>query len=312
MVVGSVLPAAAQAPAKAGRAARPDTGKLLEKIDSLSREVKSLRQRLDADYYSFTDPADRMARYERHVAMKESSPFKELKWQFVGPTNISGRVTDVAVPTPRGENYTIYAAAASGGVWKTSNEGTTWSPVFEHGPSTSVGDVTVAPSDPNTVWIGLGEANIFRSSMAGAGVYKSTDAGKTWQHMGLAGTHTIARIIVHPKNPNIVYVAASGHEWTYDDYRGAYKTTDGGKTWTKVLYINDRTGVIDMVIDPAHPETVYAATWQRIRRRWNDPRNEPGYDGSGIYKTTDGGKHWQSINGGLPPAPFRGRIGIDL
>ncbi len=259
-----------------------------------------------------TDPELRLKWYQEHVAMKEKSLFKHLPWQFVGPTNISGRCTDVAVVTPKGKYYTMYAAAASGGVWKTVNEGTTWEPVFEHGPSTSVGDVTIAPSDHKIVWIGLGEANIFRSSMAGAGVYKSTDEGKTWKYMGLAGTHTIPRIVIHPENPDIIYVAASGHEWTDNEERGVYKTTDGGETWEKVLYINEKTGAVDLVMDPSDSDTLYAATWQRRRKRWNDPRNEPGYSGSGIHKTIDGGKTWVPINEGLPPAEFRGRIGIDI
>ena len=254
----------------------------------------------------------RLKLYEQHVAMKETSLFKNLPWQFVGPTNISGRMTDVDVVAPKGENYIIYVAGASGGVWKTVNEGTTWEPVFEHAPSTSIGDVTLAPSDPNIIWIGTGEANIFRSSMAGTGVYKSKDAGKTWEYMGLANTHTIPRIVIHPENPENVYVAASGHEWTNNPERGIYKTTDGGKTWKKILYIDEKTGAIDLVMDSIDPNTLYAATWQRIRKKWNDPRNESNYSGSGIYKTTDGGESWEPINDGLPEAKYRGRIGIDL
>jgi photosystem II stability/assembly factor-like uncharacterized protein len=254
----------------------------------------------------------RLIFYEQHVAMKETSLFKNLSWQFLGPTNISGRMTDVEVVAPKGENYTIFVAGASGGVWKTVNEGTTWEPVFEQAPSTSIGDVTLAPSDPNIIWIGTGEANIFRSSMAGTGVYKSIDGGKTWEYMGLANTHTIPRIVIHPKNPDIVYVAASGHEWTNNPERGVYKTTDGGKTWTPVLYVNEKTGAIDLIMDPTNPNTLYAATWQRIRNKWNDPRNQPDYTGSGIFKTTTGGETWEPINNGLPEAKYRGRIGIDL
>ena len=153
---------------------------------------------------------------------------------------------------------------------------------------------------------------MFRSSMAGAGVYKSIDAGQTWKHMGLATAHTIPRIIIHPTNPDIVYVADSGHEWTENPERGLYKTVDGGETWEKVLELDEQTGVIDLMMDPRDPETLYAATWQRTRKRWNDPRNEADYTGSGIHKTTDGGKTWQPINQGLPAAKFRGRIGIDL
>ena len=259
-----------------------------------------------------TDPALRIKWYDQHVEMRKNTPYKNMKWQHIGPTNISGRCTDIAVVTPRGQSYIIYVAAASGGVWKTVNEGTTWEPIFEQAPSASIGDLAVAPSNPDIVWIGTGEANIFRSSMAGCGIYKSTDAGQTWQHMGLTGTHTIPRIVIHPKNPDVVYVAASGHEWTHNPERGVYKTTDGGKTWEKILYINEETGAIDLVMHPSDPETLYAATWQRIRKKWNDPRNEPQYTGSGIHKTTDGGKTWKPINNGLPEAKFRGRIGIDL
>ncbi len=259
-----------------------------------------------------TDPALRMKWFDQHVEMTKSSSHNDMKWQHIGPQNVSGRCTDIAVVTPKGENFTIYVAAASGGVWKTVNEGTTWDPVFDQAASTSIGDVTIAPSNSDIVWIGSGEANIFRSSMAGSGIYKSTDAGKTWKHMGLTGTNTIARIVIHPENPDIVYVAASGHEWTHNAERGVYKTTDGGKTWEKVHYINEQTGTIDLIMDPSDSETLYAATWQRIRDRWNDPRNKPGYTGSGIHKTTDGGKTWKPINNGLPEAKYRGRIGIDL
>lgn len=259
-----------------------------------------------------TPPALRLECYAQHAAMKEISMFKNVPWQFIGPMNISGRMTDVAVVTPKGEHYTIYIAGASGGVWKTTNEGVTWMPVFEHAASMSIGDVTIAPSDPDIVWIGGGEANIFRSSMAGAGVYRSTDAGGTWQHMGLAGTHTIPRIVIHPKDPEIVYVAASGHEWTDNEERGVYKTTDGGQSWEKILFIDAKTGAIDLVMDPEDTNTLYAATWQRIRKKWNDPRNEPDYTGSGIYKTTDAGSSWKPINDGLPEPRYRGRIGIDL
>ena len=259
-----------------------------------------------------TPPEERLAGYDRHVEMKAQSAFTNLPWQFLGPTNTSGRMTDVAVVAPKGENYTIYVAGASGGVWRTDNEGTTWEPVFEHGPSTSIGDVTIDPNDPNTIWVGTGEANIFRSSMAGAGVFKSTDRGTTWTYKGLAGTHTIGRIIVNPHHSNVVYVAASGHEWTDNEERGLYKSEDGGETWTKILYVDERTGVIDLVMDPGDPHTLYASTWQRIRRKWNDPRVEPGYGKSGVWKSTDNGATWAQINEGLPAPEHRGRIGLDV
>jgi photosystem II stability/assembly factor-like uncharacterized protein len=259
-----------------------------------------------------TDPELWLKLYDQHVEMKNNSKFKDLKWQFLGPTNVSGRITDIAVVAPKGKNYTMYVAAASGGVWKTENEGVTWSPIFEQGPSTAIGDIAIAPSNQQVVWVGTGEANIFRSSQSGAGIFKSLDGGKSWLPMGLAGTNTIARIVVHPKNPDVVYVAASGHEWTTNPDRGVFKTVDGGKNWEKILFINDETGAIDLVMDPQDNDTLYAATWQRMRKRWNDPRNEPLYNGSGIYKSTDAGKTWKPLNSGLPEAKFRGRIGIDI
>ena len=259
-----------------------------------------------------TSPQERMKMYDKHVEMKENSLFKNLDWQFIGPTNISGRMTDVDVVRPKGKNYIIYAAGATGGVWKTTNEGTTWEPIFENCPSTSIGDITLAPSDQNIVWIGTGEANIFRSSNAGAGVFKSIDAGKTWKQMGLIGTNTIPRIVINPINPDIVYVAASGHEWTDNEERGLYKTENGGKTWNKVFYKNEKTGVIDLAMDPSDPKTLYLSTWQRVREKWNDPRTKNDYNGSSIYKSTDAGKTWNEISKGLPEAKFRGRIGIDV
>ncbi|HSK09818.1 MAG TPA: hypothetical protein VK911_09585 [Vicinamibacterales bacterium] len=259
-----------------------------------------------------TDAALRLKGFAEHQALAAGSPFKALAWQFLGPTNISGRCTDVATLTPRGGSYTIYVATASGGLWKTTNEGTVWQPVLDNAPSTSIGDVAVAPSDPAIVWAGTGEANIYRSSQAGIGVYKSVDGGGTWQHMGLADTSTIARIVIHPANPDIVYVAASGREWTTNPERGVYQTADGGRTWRAVLTVDAETGAIDLVMDPADPNTLYAATWQRTRLKWNDPRTLPHHTGSGIHKTTDGGKTWKAITGGLPPPNKRGRIGLDV
>jgi photosystem II stability/assembly factor-like uncharacterized protein len=259
-----------------------------------------------------TDPALRLKGYDAYLEMVKTSPFKALNWSHIGPTNVSGRSTDIAVVTPRGKSYVIYVGTASGGVWKTTNEGTTWEPVFDRAPSTASGDIAISPADPETIWVGTGEANIFRSSQGGCGIYKSTDGGKTWVHMGLADTYTIARIVIHPQNPDIVYVAASGHEWTDNVERGVYKTADGGKTWQKVLYVNERTGAIDLAMDPGDSDTLYAALWQRMRLKWNDPRNLAGYGASGLYKTVDGGKTWRPINSGLPEGKFRGRIGIDV
>ncbi|MDD3812720.1 MAG: hypothetical protein PHV14_10590, partial [Bacteroidales bacterium] len=255
---------------------------------------------------------DRLEKFSLIQKMKSSSPFANMKWQFVGPTNVSGRCTDVAVVQPKGQNYTIYVGTASGGIWKTENEGVTWKPIFENEVTASIGDITLDPQNQEVLWVGSGEANIFRSSQSGCGIYLTTNGGKTWEHKGLENTFTIARILVHPKNSKVVYVAASGHEWTDNPDRGVYKTTDGGNTWDKILYIDEQTGAIDLVMDPSDTNTLYAATWQRIRKKWNDPRTESDYSGSGIWKTTNGGKSWDPINSGLPEAEFRGRIGLDI
>jgi len=259
-----------------------------------------------------TDPALRFEWFSKHLEMEASSEFKDLKWWHIGPTNISGRCTDVAVVTPKGENYTIYVATASGGVWKTVNEGTTWEPIFENEITAAIGDIALDPTNPEVIWVGSGEHNIFRSSQNGAGIYKSTDGGKTWNHMGLADTLTIARIVVNPEDPDTVYAAAGGHEWTENEERGIYKTTDGGTTWEKILYKGPQAGGYDLAMDPEDSNTLYAALWQRIRLKWNDPRNFTGYNQSGIFKTTDGGTTWESINSGLPEAKDRGRIGLDV
>jgi photosystem II stability/assembly factor-like uncharacterized protein len=285
-------------------------GELQRALEEVSSEMAALRGELLGS--TATEPAARLAQYARHAALAASPAHSELAWQHLGPTNISGRVTDVAVPTPRGATYAIYVATASGGVWRTDNEGVTWRPIFEHAASTSVGALGLDPADHERLWVGTGEANIFRSSMAGSGVYLTRDGGETWEHKGLAGTHTIARIVVHPSDPDTVYVAASGHEWTDNEERGVYRTRDGGATWERVLFVDAGTGAIDLVLDASKPEVVYAATWERRRKRWNDPRNDARTRGSGVWRSDDGGDTWQAINAGLPAPEHRGRIGIDL
>ncbi len=249
--------------------------------------------------------------YDLYRSMRQSSPYRSLRWQPLGPTNISGRATDIAV-ADRGSVRRIYVGYATSGVWMTDDNGSTWTPIFDDQASSSIGDIAVAPSNPDVLWVGTGEANLFRASMPGVGVYRSTDGGRTFAHAGLTDTHTIARIVIHPTDPDTVYVAASGHGWTENEMRGVFKTTDGGATWSKVLYRTAAAGAIDLVMDPADPDTLYAAFWQRTRRKWSDPRVEPGQSESGLWKTVDAGKTWQPINEGLPAAPFRGRIGIDV
>jgi len=255
---------------------------------------------------------EKVTMFGKQTEMLQNSPYKDLKWQYIGPTNISGRCTDVEAVMPRGENYTIWVGSATGGVWKSTNEGTTFEPVFEGMPTASTGDLAIDPNNPDVVWVGTGEANIFRSSNAGCGVFKTTDGGKSWNIMGLENTFTIGRIRVNPQNSDIVYVAATGHEWTPNEERGLFKTIDGGKRWIKVLYVDQNTGVYDLVLDPKDPNVIYCTTWERIRQKWNDPRTYETTVNSGIWKSTDGGKNWNKINEGLPAPNKRGRIGIDI
>jgi photosystem II stability/assembly factor-like uncharacterized protein len=249
--------------------------------------------------------------FDAHRSMASSSAYKTLAWSFLGPTNVSGRVADVAV-ADHGTERRLYAGTCCGGVWKSDDLGKTWQVVFDQAAATSTGALAVAPSNPDIVWIGTGESNIFRSSYSGVGVYKSTDNARTWQHMGLTDTGTIGRIVVHPTNPDIVYVASGGHEWTENETRGVFKTTDGGKSWKKVLSISQKTGVNDIAMDPGDPNTLYAAAWERQRRHWNDPRPEPGFNEGGVFKTTDGGQTWTRLTNGLPPANVLGRIGVAI
>ncbi len=256
-----------------------------------------------------TDGADRLAAWQQHLEMEQQSDFKDLEWQFIGPINTSGRMTDAAVSPDRDF---ILTASASGGVWKSTNEGESWKPIFEKQVSSSIGDIAIDPSNKDVIWVGTGESNIFRSSHAGCGIYKSDDGGKTFTHMGLENSNTIARVIVHPQNPDIVYVGVSGNEWTPNKERGFYMTTDGGKTWEATLQVDELTGVIDVDMDPVNPDILYAATWQRIRKKWNDPRTEADYEGCSIYKSVDGGLTWTEIADGLMEPKYRGRIGIDI
>ncbi len=226
---------------------------------------------------------------------------------------MGGRVADFAVLESNPD--TIFAGLGTGGVWKTTNNGVTWTPVFDREAVASVGAVAVSQSDPNIVWVGTGEANNRNSSSWGNGVYKSTDSGKTWSNMGLQETHDIGRIAIHPADKNTVYLAALGHLWGANPERGLYKTTDGGKTWTAVLQIDagtgpagSGTGVVDVAIDPSDPNIVYAAAYQRHRTPWNFTSGGPG---SGLYKSADGGNTWRKLTQGLPAGPL-GRIGIDI
>ncbi|HNQ23752.1 MAG TPA: PDZ domain-containing protein [Phycisphaerae bacterium] len=230
-------------------------------------------------------------------------------WRSIGPAVMGGRITALAVYE---KDPTIWwAATSSGGLVKTTNDGITFEYQFQHENVAAVGDMAVAQSDPNIVWVGTGENNPRNSVTWGDGVYKSTDGGKTWTNMGLKDSFQIGRIAIHPTDPNIVYVGALGRLWGHNPERGLFKTTDGGATWKKVLYIDDRTGVIDVQMHPQDPNTLLVATWERQRDQFdgNDPAKKWG-PGSGLYKTTDGGESWSRMTTGLPTCQL-GRIGID-
>lgn len=230
-----------------------------------------------------------------------------MTWREIGPAAVGGRVDDFAVVDANPD--IMYVGTASGGAWKTIDGGMTWKPVFEHEGPMSIGAVTVSQKDPSTVWIGTGEANNRQSSSWGAGVFKSTDGGATWTDVGLAATQHVGRIAIDPRDTNIVYVAALGHLFGANDDRGLYKTTDGGKTWNRVLFINNDTGVVDVKLDPQSPDTLYAAAYERRRTAF-------GFNGGGpssaLYKSTDGGATWKKLVNGLPYADGgdTGRIGI--
>jgi photosystem II stability/assembly factor-like uncharacterized protein len=233
-----------------------------------------------------------------NAAAYDSTMLSEFAWRPIGPAVTSGRVVDIEVaegPESRvGDRpgKLMYAAAASGGVWKTANGGTTWEPIFDKQTTSSIGDIALAPSNPEIIWVGTGESNNQRSSSWGDGVYKSENGGKTWENMGLRTSQHVGRIIVHPTNSNIVYVAAVGPLWTDGGERGLYKTTDGGKTWKAVLKISPHTGVTDVAMDPTDPNIMYAATLQRQRKAYSFVGGGPE---SGIYKSTDGGDTWRKI-----------------
>jgi photosystem II stability/assembly factor-like uncharacterized protein len=233
---------------------------------------------------------------------------KAIPARSIGPAAMSGRVTAVAVVESR--PATMYIGAASGGVWKTTDNGTTWAPVFDDQSVCAIGDVAVAPSNPDVVWVGTGEANARNSVSWGDGVYQSADGGKTWTHRGLRDTQHIGKIVVHPRNPEIVYVAALGHVWAWNTERGLYKTMDGGKTWKRSKYIDDETGFIDLVMDPSDPETLYAAGYRVQRDAFSGPNPREMYStAAGLYKTSDGGRTWKKLTRGLPDRPL-GRCGL--
>ncbi len=246
---------------------------------------------------------------QRATSTLDPSWISTLEWRSIGPANMGGRIVDIAVNEKDPTNF--WVATASGGLLKTVNNGVTFEHQFDRESTVSIGSVAVAASDPNIIWVGTGENNPRNSVSWGDGVYKSTDGGKTWKNMGLRQSFQTGGLVIHPTDPNIVYVGAMGRCWGPSDERGLYKTTDGGETWSKALSIDDKTGVIELVMSPANPDTLLVATWERQRDGFdgNDPEKKWG-PGSGLHKTTDGGATFRKITAGLP-SNILGRIGLD-
>jgi photosystem II stability/assembly factor-like uncharacterized protein len=240
------------------------------------------------------------------ATVRAQSPFDSLHFRSIGPAATGGRVHDIEVD-PK-DPSTIYVASATGGIWKTTNKGTTWEPIFDGQPENSFGDLSLFQGDPRIIWAGSGEQNNRQSSSWGSGVYRSTDAGHTWTHLGLTNTASIGRVLAHPSDPNVAYVAAVGNLWKPSADRGVYKTTDAGRTWAKVLYVDTLTGATDLSMDPRDPNVLYAATYQRLRSACCFSGGGPG---SAIYKSTDGGMAWKKLETGIP-AGDKGRIGLAI
>ncbi|MCB0637437.1 MAG: glycosyl hydrolase [Lewinella sp.] len=256
-----------------------------------------------------TPAAQRLAAFEQRQALQENSPVAALPFRNIGPSVQSGRVSELAVRPDDPSHF--YVAYASGGLWKTENNGTTFEPLFDREAVMTLGAVAVDWSR-NTIWLGTGEVNSSRSSYAGLGMYRSTDGGQSWEQRGLPESHHIGRIVLHPDDPNTLWVAVLGHLYSPNRERGIYRTTDGGATWAQTLFVNANAGGIDLVIDPDDPDHLFAATWERTRRAWDF--TESG-SGSGIYESTDGGANWTLISGprsGFPNGEGAGRIGLAL
>ncbi|MBK8975240.1 MAG: hypothetical protein IPM29_04900 [Planctomycetes bacterium] len=238
--------------------------------------------------------------WQERRALDASSPFAALQWRAVGPRFCGGRVESIAVP--RQSPYTIYVAPGSGNLWKTTNGGMSWTPLFEHEATCAIGHVEVAPSDPEVVWLGTGEAHLGGMSYDGAGVYRSTDGGATWTYAGLAEVDRIGKVRVHRSDPDTAWVAAIGpHRGTPSSARGVYRTRDGGKTWEHTLATGANVAAIDLVLAPDDPDRLYCATWDR-----------GGGHGSGVHRSTDGGSTWQRLAGGLPLGPQIERVAVDV
>jgi photosystem II stability/assembly factor-like uncharacterized protein len=234
-----------------------------------------------------------------------SDTFSGLWARPIGPAVMGGRISDIAA-IAEGQRLTIYVGAAGGGLWRSLDGGTTFAPMFDKQPTQSIGSIAIDPSHPKTVWVGTGESWARNSVSVGTGLYRSTDGGENWELMGLADSEHLSRVLVHPTDGNIVYACALGHLWNSNEERGVFKTSDGGKTWKKIFYVDNKTGCAEMQMDPKNPDTVYAAMWQVLRQPWTFTSGGPG---SGLFKSTDGGATWHPIRKGFPDGDL-GRIGL--
>ena len=254
-----------------------------------------------------TPATERLKGMEKRLSLEKASTINSIAFRSIGPTVMSGRVADLDVnPDDPTEFYVAYA---SGGVWHTTNNGLSFTPIFDSVDVLTIGDIAVNWAD-RTIWVGTGEVNSSRSSYAGTGMYKSNNNGKSWQYIGLPESHHIGKVQLHPTDANTAWVAVLGHLYSANKERGVYKTTDGGQTWKQTLFIDDNTGVVDLDINPANPNEVYAAAWYRTRRAWNF---EEAGKSSGIYKSSDGGATWNLISkpgSGFATGGGLGRIGI--
>ncbi len=233
--------------------------------------------------------------------------WETFRWRSIGPVNMGGRITDVeGLPHP---SKTFYAAAAAGGIWKTTNNGITFKSIFNDPRVVAMGDLAIAPSDPNQIWAGTGEEDSRNSISPGGGIFKSTDGGENWEFKGLRETQVIGRIVVNPLDPDIVYVAALGHIWGSNPERGLYRTTDGGDSWELVKFISDKAGFVDVALRPGEPDVVFAASWERVRGPWFLNSGGPG---SALWKSTDGGDSWTEVSGNGFPTETKGRIGLSI
>jgi photosystem II stability/assembly factor-like uncharacterized protein len=252
-------------------------------------------------------PAPRLAGFARRLELEAASPLGGLRFRSVGPEIQGGRIVDIEGIAAKPD--ALLVAFASGGLWRTDNRGGSWQPLFDRESAMTIGDIAVADDDARTIYVGTGENNSSRSSYAGTGVFKTTDGGRTWAHLGLADSHHVGRILVDRANPEILHVAVTGHLYTESAERGVYRSADGGRTWARVLFVNDRTGAIDIAQHPAKPEILYAATWERARTAANFLESGPG---SGIWRSADNGRTWSRITAGLPSGANVGRIGLDV